>query len=362
MTTKKNILICPLNWGLGHASRIIPIVDLLLKQNQNVIIAADGHPLELLKKKFPTLKFISFPSFNIKYSKNKSQVLKLFFSLPKILLGIRKEHQQLKKIIKNENVDIVISDNRYGLWNKNIYSVFITHQIMVKTPRYIKFLEYPAFLISKWFILNFDKCWVPDYAGEKNLSGDLSHKYKLPKNVNFIGHLSRFDNMPTLTNNNEKNIDLLVILSGPEPQRTILEDIIVKQAIDTNYNVEIIAGKPQFNDSLETNKNIKIISHLETGKMLDKINSSKIILSRAGYSTIMDFVSLNKNAVLIPTPGQTEQEYLAKYLSHKELFYFVKQENLNIKKVINNVQELQFKKLSVNNNLLEKEVNNLINN
>ena len=362
MANKKNILVCPLNWGLGHATRVMPIIYLLIKQKHNVVIAANGYPLELLKKEFPNLKFICFHSFNIKYSKNNSLIFKILLSLPRILFGIRKEHQQLKKIIKNEKIDVVISDNRYGLWNKNVYSVFITRQIMVKTPKYLKLFEYPAYLISKFFILKYDKCWVPDYADENNLSGDLSHKYKLPHNVSFIGHLSRFDNMPKQENHIEKNIDLLVILSGPEPQRTILENIIIKQTANTNYKVEIIEGRPQKTNNSKTNKNIKIITHLETEEMVKKIRSSKIILSRAGYSTIMDFVSLNKTAVLVPTPGQTEQQYLSKYLNQKNLFYFVKQKNLDIKTIITKVQKFPFKKLYVNNSLLAQEVTQGINN
>ena len=358
MGNKKNILVCPLNWGLGHATRIIPIIYLLLKHGHNVKIAANGYSLELLKKEFPSLKFIHLPSFNIKYSKNSLLIIKILLSVPKILLGIIKEHQQLKKIIKTEKIDIIISDNRYGLWNKHVYSIFITHQIMVKMPAVFKIFEYPAFLISKLFILKYNKCWIPDYADANNLSGELSHKYKAPHNVSFIGHLSRFDNMQKI--DNEKNIDLLVILSGPEPQRTIFENIIIKQTLNTNNKVLIVEGRPQKTTSTKKLQNINIISHLQTEELLEKIQSAKIILSRAGYSTIMDFVSLNKNAVLIPTPGQTEQEYLAKYLNRKKLFYFVKQENLNIKKTIKDFQKFNFKRISMKNDILETEVEKLL--
>ena len=360
MGNKKNILVCPLNWGLGHATRTIPIIYLLLKHGHNVTIAANGYSLELLKKEFPSLKFIYLPSFNVKYSKNKSQVIKILLSVPKILFGIIKEHQQLKKIIKTEKIDIIISDNRYGLWNKHVYSIFITHQIMVKMPAAFKIFEYPAFLVSKLFILRYNKCWIPDYADTNNLSGELSHKYKAPHNVSFIGHLSRFDNMQKLTADNEKNIDLLVILSGPEPQRTIFENIIIKQTLNTIYKVLIIEGRPQKTTNTKKLQNINIISHLQTEELLEKIQSSKIILSRAGYSTIMDFVSLNENAVLIPTPGQTEQKYLAKYLNHRELFYFVKQKNLNIEKTINKFQKFNFKRISIKNDILEPEVKKLL--
>ena len=166
MIKNKNILICPLEWGLGHATRIIPIINFLLNQKQNIILAADNQPLELLRSEFQQLKWIKFSSYKIEYSK-RSMMLQMLILLPKIMFGIIKEHKRLKKIIKEHNIDIVISDNRFGCWNKKIYSVYITHQVMVKMPGYLKFLEYPCYLIHKLIIKKYNKCWIPDFENDR---------------------------------------------------------------------------------------------------------------------------------------------------------------------------------------------------
>src|ERR1019366_5512486 len=183
MLSHKRILICLLNWGLGHATRCIPIIRLLRKKNAEIIIAADGRSLELLKQEFPDLEFIRLQGYDINYPTGDSMILKMFFSIPKIVNGIYKEHQILKKIIKEKKIDIVISDNRFGLWNKKIKSIFITHQLMIKTL----FAEKLLHRINLYFIKKYDECWVPDVECASNLSGDLSHKYSLIKNTFFVG-------------------------------------------------------------------------------------------------------------------------------------------------------------------------------
>ena len=209
------ILVAPLDWGLGHATRCIPIIKYLLEKKCEVVIGADGRPLQLLQKEFSALEFVVMPGYNISYPKDGSMVLKMAIQIPKILTGIKHEHELLKKIIKEKKIDAVISDNRFGLWSGEVPCVFITHQLMVKSP----FGEKIIHQLNKNYISKYSECWVPDHSGENNLSGDLSHKFSLPKNVKFIGALSRFTNEFIL----QKKYDLLIILSGPESQRTVFE-------------------------------------------------------------------------------------------------------------------------------------------
>ncbi len=254
----------------------------------------------------------------------------MLFSFPKILLGTIKEHILLKKIITNYDIDIVISDNRYGLWSKKKYSIFITHQIMIKMSKRLQFIEYPVFLLNKFFISKYDEVWIPDYKGSNNISGDLSHKYTAHKNTKFIGILSRFDYFVNKkTETPKKTYDIVAIISGPEPQKTIFFDLIYKKLMQTNKKVLIIAGKPG-KKSFVKKKNIEIVNHLTTKEMFFVLKSSELIISRAGYSTIMDLLVLNKKALLVPTPGQTEQEYLSEHLNNNKLFDFIKQEQLII--------------------------------
>ena len=193
--SEKRVLVAPLNWGLGHATRCVPIINALLDAKKEVIIASDGFPLEFLKKEFPTLQTIEFKGINIKYNKSNSQVWAMLWQMPKIIFAIIKEHYELKKIIQKFDIQAVISDNRFGLWNKKIKTVYITHQISVKISNRFEFLNKIIYIVHCQIIKRYSECWIPDFEGEENLSGDLSHKYPLPKNAKFIGILSRFSNL-----------------------------------------------------------------------------------------------------------------------------------------------------------------------
>ncbi len=314
------ILVAPLNWGLGHATRCIPIIQQLLEEKHEVIIAADGYPLRLLQQEFPHLEYIELPSYSIRYGKGKSQVFAMLRSMPKILYGIIREHHQLKKIIQSHNIQQVISDNRFGLWNKHIESIYITHQLMIKMPKYLKFLEPLAWLIHRFFIHRYAQCWIPDYQGDDNLSGDLSHQYPLPKNAQFIGPLSRFASLknPTTPLSSE-SFEVVAVLSGPEPQRSLFEKQIIQRYFDADERCLIVRGLPDTTQAMEyIGSNIAIASHLDTSSLAYYLQNSQKIICRSGYSSIMDLHALSclHKAELHATPGQTEQEYLKIYHEH----------------------------------------------
>ncbi len=304
------ILICPLNWGLGHATRCIPIIKRLTDEGNKVTVAADGFTLELLKQEFPELIFINSPSYAVHYSKGKSQIGAMIRCSPKIVAGIISEHRWLKKLLKENHYDMVISDNRFGLWNKDIKSIYITHQLMVKMPDKLKFMEPLIWRVHRFFITKYDECRIPDYEGDKNLSGDLAHKYPLPSNAKFIKPLSRFILLKNVIPDEEYHT--VAILSGVEPQRSIFEKELMKRFKNKPEKTLIIQGKPQKETRVEVINNLTIISHLSTPKLASILLGAQHIISRSGYTTIMDLEALNclHKAELIPTPGQTEQEYL----------------------------------------------------
>ncbi|MFZ4739739.1 MAG: glycosyltransferase [Bacteroidales bacterium] len=328
MAEQKNILICPLNWGLGHATRCVPVIQAFVDAGANVMIAGDYRPIAFLRREFPDLHFVIFPGFKITYQRKGSFLLKMFSLIPRVIKDIYIEHKQLKDIIDKYKIDIVVSDNRFGLWNNKVKSIFITHQIAIKSPIKIKGFEKILFLCNKAFIKNYNECWVPDFEGKTNLSGDLSHKYKLPIDTYFIGPLSRFVNSQPTSQN--KDIDVLVLLSGPEPQRSIFEEIIIKQLENTNHKAVIVQGIAEKEETRIISENLIIYSHLETIALQKLIQQAAIILCRSGYSTIMDLAVFGKKAILIPTPGQTEQEYLAVYYKEKKYFYTTSQKLFNL--------------------------------
>lgn len=320
---KKRILIAPLDWGLGHATRCIPIIRYLLQKSCEVIIGADGRPLQLLKKEFPSLDFIVIPGYNITYPKTGTMTLKIMSQIPKFVSGIKSEHELLKKIIIEKQLDAVISDNRFGLWSKTIPCVFITHQLMVKAP----FGEKLIHQLNKNYISKYSECWVPDM--KNGLSGDLGNKFELSKNTKHIGLLSRFDTPPNQLSRGGMR-ELLVILSGPEPQRTIFENKIIEQISTLQKKSLIVQGITEKNERRKISEHTEIVSYLTSDELQKKIISSKIILSRPGYSTVMDLAVLEKKAIFVPTPGQTEQEYLAQYFSKKKIAYSVSQKKFDL--------------------------------
>ncbi len=358
MSKKKRILVCPLNWGLGHAARCIPLIRELELAGAEVIIAADGHPAELLKNEFPHLQLIRIQGYNITYSPGRSQALKMILSAPLIGAGICREHYFLKKIIKDFSIDIVISDNRFGLWSKKVRSIFITHQVMIKCPPSLRFLEPALCRLNRFFISRYHECWIPDFPGENNLSGDLAHQYTLPANTYFIGPLSRFkDNaLPASTGGK-----LLVILSGPEPQRSIFEKRIVEDLARCSFPALLVRGLPgnAAPAPFAIPPGVTMVPHLDSGKLREAFLSASVIICRGGYSSIMDLAALGRNAIFVPTPGQTEQEYLAEYFKKKKIFYSEPQEEFNLSRSLEESKKYNVSLLSLPHNSQELLKNRL---
>lgn len=323
--TKKRILVAPLDWGLGHAARCIPLIRYLLEKKCTVLIGAGGRAMELLKNE-PTCKeaeFIQLPGYTVSYPRNGSMVLKMATQVPRILKGISLEHEQLKKLITEKKIDAVISDNRFGLWSKKVPCVFITHQLMVKSPLGENFIRKK----NTEYISRFSECWVPDIPN--GLSGDLGGKFKLPPNAKYIGLLSRFD-YPQDALPEKRLRELLVILSGPEPQRTIFEKMILQQ-LPRGLKALIVQGITEKKERIQISEDAELVSHLTAEELRRDILSSEMILSRPGYSTLMDLAVLGKKAVFVPTPRQTEQEYLAEQLMKNKIAYSVSQKKFALR-------------------------------
>ncbi|MEI8273918.1 MAG: hypothetical protein WCG08_14985 [Paludibacter sp.] len=304
------ILVCPLNWGLGHATRCVPLIQQLIIEGNEVVVVADGYPLAFLQKEFPSLRFIDFPSYSIHYASGKSQVGAMLFNFPNIISGIIREHIWLRDLLRNEHFDQVISDNRFGMWSRRAHSIYMTHQLMVKMPANLRFLEPLVHRLHSAFISRYDECWIPDREENGGLSGDLAHKYPIPNNAKFIGTLSRFHGMEKTVPNTV--FDLVAVVSGVEPQRTIFENKLILKYKNGAEKVLIVRGQPQVEKIEMHVENITLVSHLPDAELVAVLLGSKKIICRSGYSSIMDLDVLNclSKAELIPTPGQTEQEYL----------------------------------------------------
>jgi hypothetical protein len=284
--------------------------------------------------------------------------LKMLKQVPVIIRGIRQENRKLRELIDQFAIDAVISDNRYGLYSDRIPSVFITHQIFIRTPWYLGFFK-PILNILNWrYISRFNECWIPDFDGPENLSGLLSHQSSLPDRFFFVGPQSRFEgvNKPSL----DKEFDVLALLSGPEPQRTILEDLLLPVLRNSGLKCAMVLGVPEKNKPENKMKNMKVFNHLESNELRKLILSSEWVVSRPGYSTIMDLTVLGKKAIFIPTPGQTEQEYLARHFKTRGIFYSEAQIDFNLDRALRNASEFSGISLQHDQGLLEQRVDFLL--
>lgn len=327
MKFKTRILIAPLNWGLGHATRCIPIINALINCGFEPIIASDGASLKLLEKEFPAIKCLELPSYYIMYSKY-GLLLKweLFKILPKLFFSIKKEKKLIQRIIKNYHIKGVISDNRFGVYsvNRNIPSVYLTHQLQVLSGM----TTWLTTKIHQQIIKKYHECWVPDFDNKPNLSGTLGHLKTRKVNLKFIGPLSRFNK--TMSNS---KYDIMLLLSGPEPQRTLLEQKVLCELKDYKGTVVVIQGNVENIQKVTHQNKVTTFNFMTTVELEHTIKSSDLIISRSGYTSIMDFASLEKKVFFIPTPGQYEQLYLAKNLQKSKIAPFCKQKDFTIKKL-----------------------------
>ena len=346
---KKRVLLVPLDWGLGHATRCIPLIRLLIKQQVEVFVAGEGKIIALLEKELPEIVILPLKGYRVSYANHRNKLLiKLLFQFPKVLNTIRMEQKWLQQTIIEHQIDAVISDNRFGLYSSKIPSVFITHQLSIQTGN--NWLNRLAQKVNYSLINKFNECWVPDLAGSSNLGEELSHPVILPAiPVSYLGILSRCSKVQV-----QKNIDLLVLVSGPEPQRTIFENILLNELRDTSLSVVLLRGLPGDEKTISIeNKKLTIFNHLATEELNHLMQEAELVIARSGYSTIMDLVSLHQKAILVPTPGQTEQEYLASILMKKGLFYSASQKNFSLKSVLEKIKDFKFNEPALNPELDE---------
>jgi hypothetical protein len=325
---KIKIFVCAMNWGLGHATRCIPLIKIFENLGCNVTLGSDGPSLILLKHEFPHLDAIELPSYGIKYSRILPMAFNMLFQMPKILINIIREKKYIDKIQESECFDIVVSDSRFGCHTKYATNIYLTHQVKIRFPRFMRFLEPGGVFFHHLIIKKFDNLWIIDRKGESSLAGDMSQVYGYD-NVFFIGILSRFTCGCII----KKNIDVCFLLSGPEPQRTQFENIIVKLNMPDSKRYCLIRGLPESVDFLSMPANWKVYNHITSEELGNVLLSSRHIVCRSGYSTIMDLVKLGLSATLVPTPGQPEQEYLAEYLSGKFGFRSIKQKSFDEKSI-----------------------------
>jgi len=332
---KQKVIISPLNWGLGHAARCIPLINEFLNKNYEVILIGNGKSLAFLTSNFPDLKQYDIGGLEIEISANKrGQTLSIATQIPKFIRSKNLEFEKVSKIIEEEKPHLIISDNRYGVYSEKVKSILLTHQLKPRFP-VLKGLFQNQ--LEKW-MLNFDEIWIPD-SEKIMLSGRLSDiPSRLSKKVKHIGLLSHFTTAKKTNPENFEGFNLL--LSGPEPQRSKLHELILNHEYFMDKNLNIFGNTKSLSKSKK---------HIEFGvisaiKMRPYLDSDSVVICRSGYSSLMDLSYLGCKIILIPTPGQPEQVYLAKYISRKFNQLYITQRSLTQKRldIFKNIEPLKF--------------------
>lgn len=328
----KTILVSPLEWGLGHTVRLVPFIRKALAEGHQVILASDGVSLDFLRYHFPDLFWIRMPFYQVRYPDNGSFFRKLIPQVPGILRAIRKNHEQVCDIVMKYPVSEILSDHRYGMHHKNVHSIFITNQLWLKAPEGWSIGEKFIYRIHRLALRKFSEIWIADYPGQPNLSGLLTHPPHLPGNAKYIGPVSRFLDLVPQRPAYARPFDVLALVSGPEPQRTLFENLLKERFLNSGASAVFFRGLPPSSPGEEPailhEGNLMMIGHARDEHLLWYILQAKEIICRPGNSTLSDLLLLGKTALLVPTPGQTEQEYVAAHLEEQGLFRVCRQEEL----------------------------------
>lgn len=326
------VLVAILDWGLGHATRSVPLIRALQARGSQVMLAGNGHSLEFLKSEFPSLATFELPPYAVEYPGiGGNMTLTILRQIPRLRKVIGREHILMEDIVAREGIELVISDNRYGCWSARVPSIIITHQTTILLPRYMKWLRKTVAWANRRMIYQFTQCWIPDYPGAHSLAGKLARfPDAIPARFRYIGNLSRFSGTLPAKPASEVKYDVVVVLSGPEPQRSILENLILSQLPTTSLRAFVVRGTHHPENPLPSG--LAGADFLNTPELEALLNETTCVVARSGYSTIMDLAKLGKKAIFIPTPGQTEQEYLARRLKMMKLAYSATQRQFNLKR------------------------------
>jgi hypothetical protein len=353
------ILISPLNWGFGHAGRMIPLAAELQSRGCMVVFAADRQLLPMIGKELPGTRLVELNSPRIRYSRFLPQYLSIFLQLPVIIWSAVREHNSLRLLARQVRPSVIISDNRFGFFHRDIFSVYITHQLRIPFPSWLRFMEPLAAWLHRMIMKRYDLCLVPDFPGPVNLSGRLSHDIRHASNVHYMGPLSRFSiNRQTGRGVSPGEYGCCLILSGPEPQRTMLLRK-VRQALP-GRRLLVLSAEP-VSEHDDSDINVTYIIRPDRVTMRNMITGSSMIIARSGYTSVMELLSLGRGAVLVPTPGQTEQEYIGSHLDGRYGFITVCQEEIStIGSLYERTADNGSPPLSDSHPLLEEAVNILL--
>lgn len=346
------VLVAPLDWGLGHATRTIPIIEEFLSRSCEVDLAVSGRVAALYKGQFPDLKQIEIPGYHIRYpSCGLAMPLWLLQNGRRLMRVMAEEEKVAESLVEKNGYDVIFSDNRFGFRSKNAFSIYMTHQLDIAFPGPFSVFEKLGVVWHARKMSRFDAVWVPDFAEYPGMAGKLSHVRSAK--AEFVGPLSRFAALHFLNQDWNRKFRFVAILSGPEPLRSTFEKSLLQAFAKIPGNHAVVRGLPGDSEMPSVPSNVTFFNHLETPDFARLVLSAEHCISRPGYSTVMDMVYLGADCVFVPTPGQTEQVYLGKMLHRAQMAGLVSQRRISPESLLTAVKERRHEwKFSASGNAL----------
>lgn len=312
-------------WGLGHATRTLPIIRKTVEEGHEVTVVSSGRALSMLRRELgDTASYDDIEDYRPPETQNPSFLaFTALLKYPVYLTAMLYEHDYVRKFIAKKKLDVIFSDNRFAFYSREVPSFFMGHQLRILNPLGSRILENGSEVYNKYFLDRYAGVLVPDFE-ENGLSGRLAHDLSVldESRLNYVGVLSEFKHRPCA----QEDIDLFVSISGPEPQRSSFERLMRRQLEGFEGRVIVSLGEPD----VSFNGEPVFKSYLSREEREELLNRSKIVVAKSGYSTIMDLFALRKKGFLVPTPGQLEQEYLARHHMERKTFYCVEEKDLDL--------------------------------
>lgn len=253
--------------------------------------------------------------------------------MPRLSWVIQAEQRVVERYIRDEKVDVLLSDNRYGCWSSKVRSIFLTHQLRPLIPNPI--LERVVHRGLEWWLSRFEEVWIPDQPPPQALAEKLHRGSKGPP-LRYLGWLSRFQPLPP----GDIEYTLAAILSGPEPQRTFLEEAILQQAASVHGKILLVRGRSSALPPKLHPSNVEVLGLVSGEGLAVRVRKSRHLLCRSGYSSLMDLKAMSRSALLVPTPGQTEQLYLANRARELKWCVVQNQEEVDLKSGLEQLEAL----------------------
>ncbi|MEK6968538.1 MAG: glycosyltransferase [Nanoarchaeota archaeon] len=321
------------NYGLGHATRMLPVIMKLIEQGEKVTIVAKGNSLLMLKNELGDASNYELMQYEVplKFSDKGFSMFETLKAGPSFISLISSQKKWLENFSAKEKIDRVIADGEIGYHLKNKKSFFVNNQLRLLPG---SLLGDGTELLTDVFSKGFEKVIVPDDENG-TLGGLLTSKTRFydKKRLAYVGILSSIRKKNVV-----RNVDYFISISGPGISKEVFTRQVMEQLHLLKGKVVVALGRPDLKE-IASKGNAKIYPYLNRKQQESFLNKAKLVISRSGYTTMMELAEIDKKAFFIPTLNHPEQEYLAKFQKNSGRFHYSKQDSFNFKEDIDEAKQ-----------------------